>query len=163
MEMSPVGMYRFYHRLYQRGIPKLPWWLYRLHRIIYACEIHPAATLGPGCLIPHSVGLVIGPEVRTGQSCYIGQGVTLGYRYPGRRIPRPDDGNPVLGDRVLIGAGAQVLGPVRIGEGAVVGANSVVTRDVPAYHLAVGIPAAIRPRRMPAGARLAEGADTGII
>ncbi len=147
MHMSPVGMYRTYHRLYLQGVPKLPWWLYRLHRIIYACEIHPAAVLGPGCQIPHSVGLVIGPEARVGRACFIGQGVTLGYRYPGPREPRPGDGNPVLGDYVVIGAGATLLGPIHIGDGAVVGANSVVTHDVPAHYMATGVPAEIRPRR----------------
>jgi serine O-acetyltransferase len=144
---SPVPLYRIYHRLYLRGVPKLPWWLYHLHRIVFSCEIHPAAVLGPGCLIPHSVGLVIGPEVRVGRGCYIGQNVTLGYRYPGPRDPRPGDGNPILGDHVTIGAGAVVLGRVTIGDGAIVGANSVVTRDVPPHHLAAGVPAAIRPRR----------------
>ena len=147
MKMSPLGMYRFYHRLYRRGVPKLPFWIYRLHRMIYACEIHPAAELGPGCQMPHSVGIVIGPEVRTGRNCFIAQGVTLGYRYPGPRTPVPGDGNPTLGDGVVVGAGAKVFGAVTIGDRAIIGANSVVTRAVPADHLAVGVPAEIRPRR----------------
>ena len=147
IRMSPIPMYRFYRRLYVRGVPKIPWWIYRLHRMIYACEINPAADLGPDCRVPHSVGLVIGPEVRTGRGCYLGQNVTLGYRYPGPERPRPGDGNPVLGDHVTVGAGAVVLGPVYLGDGALIGANSVVTRDVPAGHVAVGVPATIRPRK----------------
>ncbi|HUS16832.1 MAG TPA: DapH/DapD/GlmU-related protein [Chloroflexia bacterium] len=147
MHMSPIGMYRFYHRLYLQGWTLAAFWLYRLHRMIYACEIHPAAELGRGCQIPHSVGIVIGPETRVGAHCYIGQGVTLGYRYPGPRTPVPGDGNPTLGDRVVIGAGAKCFGPITIGDRAVIGANSVVTRSVPADHLAVGLPATIRPRR----------------
>ncbi len=147
MRMSPLGMYRSYHRLYGQGWIKLAFWLYRLHRLIYACEIHPTAVLGPGCQMPHSVGIVIGPQARAGRGCFIGQGVTLGYRYPGPRDPVAGDGNPVLGDHVIVGAGAKVLGPVHIGDGAIVGANSVVTRDVPAGYMAVGIPAQIRPRR----------------
>ncbi|HMA37579.1 MAG TPA: serine O-acetyltransferase [Chloroflexia bacterium] len=150
--MSPIGMYRAYHRFYQRGWMKLAFWMYRLHRLIYACEIHPAAELGPGCQIPHSVGIVIGPEVRIGRLCFIGQGVTLGYRYPGPREPVRGDGNPVVGDRVVIGAGAKVFGAITIGDHVLIGANSVVTRSVPADHIAVGVPAVIRPRRRPSPA-----------
>jgi serine O-acetyltransferase len=146
MRMSPLGMYRFYHRLYRRGWIKLAFWLYRLHRLIYACEIHPAAEIGPGCQMPHSVGIVIGPAVRVGRSCFIGQNVTLGYRYPGPRDPRPGDGNPTLGDRVVVGAGAVLVGAIRVGDGAIIGANSVITRSIPADHLAVGNPASVRPR-----------------
>ncbi|MDQ2810102.1 MAG: serine acetyltransferase, partial [Chloroflexota bacterium] len=105
------------------------------------------AVLGPGCQMPHSVGIVIGPKAHVGRGCFIGQGVTLGYRYPGPRDPVAGDGNPVLGDRVIVGAGAKILGPVHIGDGAIIGANSVVARDVPAWHMAVGVPAQIRPRR----------------
>jgi serine O-acetyltransferase len=147
MNMDPIGMYRFYHRIYKAGWIKTALWIYRLHKMIYACEIHPTAELGPGCVIPHSVGIVIGPEVRIGRRCYIGQGVTLGYRWPGNRTPEPDDGNPVVGDKVVIGAGAKLLGKITVGDRALIGANSVVVRDVPAGHQATGIPAQIRPRR----------------
>jgi serine O-acetyltransferase len=105
-------------------------------------DISPLADIGPGLLIMHSVGIVIGPEVCVGKDLTIYQNVTLGDG------SRP--GQPILGDSVTLGVGAAILGPVQLGSGAHVGANAVVTKDVPARCVAVGIPAQYRRPHAPA-------------
>jgi serine O-acetyltransferase len=102
-------------------------------------DISPMADIGPGLLIMHSVGIVIGPDVCAGRDLTLYQNVTLGDG------SRP--GQPTLGDSVTLGAGAAVLGPITIGDGARVGANAVVTKDVPAQSVATGIPAEHRVLR----------------
>lgn len=102
-------------------------------------EISPFATIGPGLCLAHSVGIVVGPAVLAGQNLRLHQGVTLGE---GTR-----SGQPTIGDDVVIGAGAAVLGGIHVGDRVVVGANAVVTTDVSADSVAVGVPAASRPRR----------------
>jgi serine O-acetyltransferase len=96
-------------------------------------DISPMSDIGPGLLIMHSVGVVIGPDVSAGTDLTIHQNVTLGDG------SRP--GQPTLGNSVTLGAGAVVIGPISIGDWAQVGANAVVTRDVPASSVATGIPA----------------------
>jgi serine O-acetyltransferase len=96
-------------------------------------EISPYALIGPGLCLMHSVGIVIGPEVSIGRNLRIYQGVTLGDG------SRP--GQPKIGNDVTIGCNAAVLGRVSVGDRAVIGANAVVTRDVPDDAVAVGIPA----------------------
>ena len=96
---------------------------------------------GPGFYIGHFGAIIIHPDSQFGDNCSIGQGVTLGTRGQG------DGGVPVLGDNVYVGAGAKVLGGVRLGDNVAVGANAVVVKDVPADHVAVGVPAAIKPRK----------------
>jgi serine O-acetyltransferase len=97
--------------------------------------------LGGGLLLPHPQGVVIHPEVVVGPNCLLLQQVTLGTG------PRP--GTPQLGGHVDVGAGAKVLGGVTIGDHAVIGANAVVISDVPAYSVAVGVPAVVKNRRSP--------------
>jgi len=101
-------------------------------------ELHPSASIGPGLCLMHSAGIVVGHEVRTGRGLRLYQGVTLGDG------SRP--GQPVLGDDVTVGAGACVLGPVRVGDRVVIGAGAVVTRDLPDDVVATGAPATWRPR-----------------
>lgn len=101
-------------------------------------EISPLADIGPGLAVMHSVGIVIGPQVRVGRNLQIYQGVTLGDG------PRP--GQPTIGDDVVIGAGAAILGGVSIGDRVVIGANTVVTQDVPDDSVAAGSPVAVRAR-----------------
>lgn len=95
-------------------------------------EIHPAAVLGPGFAIIHTVGIVVGHEVVAGKDLVLYQGVTLGHTGLGQ-------GQPHIGDGVRIGAGAKVLGPVTIGDGAWIGANAVVLADVPAGATVGGV------------------------
>ena len=104
-------------------------------------DISPDAIIGEGIRLAHPTGIVIGSDVRIAKNVRILQGVTLGGNYGRFR-----DGNnhwtmPRVGESVVIGPGAKVLGPIRIGDNSVIGANSVVTQDVPADTVVAGIPA----------------------
>jgi serine O-acetyltransferase len=107
--------------------------------MISGAEIHPDAKIGPGFALMHSSGVVIGGGVVVGKDFRIAQGVTLGE--PGRGGDPAAWGFPVVGDHVSLGANAIVLGPRQLGDGCVVGANSVVTTDVPELTVVVGAPA----------------------
>ena len=102
-------------------------------------DIAPQTRIGGGLILPHPNGIVIHSATVIGPNCLIFQQVTLGARGL--------DGAPYIGGHVDIGAGARILGPVRIGDHAVIGANAVVTCDVPAGHVARGVPARVYPRR----------------
>ncbi|MEY4762713.1 MAG: hypothetical protein RLZZ200_2569 [Pseudomonadota bacterium] len=99
--------------------------------------------VGRRLLIEHFGGIIVSGDTVIGDDVVIRQGVTIGLRHTGQR------GAPVIGNGVDIGAGAKVLGNIRIGDGAVIGANAVVLCDVPDGALAVGVPAVIKPRRVP--------------
>lgn len=112
-------------------------------RSITGVEIHPAARLGRRFFIDHGMGVVIGETAEVGDDVMIYHGVTLGGRSM-EHVKR----HPTVGNRVTIGAGARVLGPIRVGDDVQIGANSVVVKDVPAGAVATGIPAVIRfPKR----------------
>ncbi len=111
-------------------------------------EIAPGADIGPGLCLMHSVGIVVGAEVVAGRNLRLYQQTTLGDG------TRP--GQPTIGDDVIISTGATVLGGVRIGDRALVGAHAVVTHDVPADTVATGAPATSRPRRPDHGAGQAD-------
>jgi len=104
-------------------------------------SVPASCRIGPGFYIGHFGTIIVHPDTVMGARCSIGQGVTLGTRGLG------DAGVPTLGDDVYLGAGAKVLGGVHVGDGAAVGANAVVVKDVPPGHVAVGIPARVRPRK----------------
>jgi len=106
-------------------------------RAVTGVEIHPGATLGRRCVIDHGMGVVIGETARVGDDALIYHGATLGAvdARDGRR-------HPVLGDRVLVGASAVILGPVEVGDDARIGALAIVVKDVPAGATAVGTSAA---------------------
>jgi len=118
------------------------WWVlqHRFWSVITGAEIPLTVRMGGGLLLPHPNGVVIHPEVEIGPNCLIFQQVTLGNSDHRAGVPR-------LAGHVDIGAGARVLGPVTLGPHSAVGANAVVLKDVPGGHVAVGIPARIRPRR----------------
>lgn len=140
--LHAIWSYRLAHRLWSRpalrGAARA---LSQLTRFLTGIEIHPGARIGRRFFIDHGMGVVIGETTEIGDDVMIYHGVTLG----GRSLERGKR-HPTLADRVTVGAGAKVLGPVVIGEDSAVGANAVVTHDVPRDSIATGIPAVIRPR-----------------
>ncbi len=133
-----IVLHRVSHWLWSRGIPLLPRLLSQIGRFLTGIEIHPAALIGPGFFIDHGTGVVIGETTEIGESVILFQGVTLGGtgKERGKR-------HPTLGNHVVVGAGAKVLGPIVIGDHVKIGANSVVLRSVPAHSTVVGIPGKI--------------------
>jgi serine O-acetyltransferase len=137
LETFAVRLHRLAHRLESNGRSGIANIVVAANRILTGVEIEPGATIGSGLVIRHGHGIVINKEVRIGRDCELFQQVTLGLALAGRK------GAPVLGDRVRVGAGAKVLGPVAIGDDAWIGANAVVLQDVPAGTRAVGVPARV--------------------
>ncbi len=136
--LHAIMAHRVTHRLWGWGLKWLARWLAHLMRWLTGIEIHPGATIGRRVFIDHGMGVVIGETAEIGDDCTLYHGVTLGGTswLKGKR-------HPTLGRGVIIGAGAKVLGPIALGEGAKVGSNAVVVKDVPAGATAVGIPARI--------------------
>jgi len=130
--------HRISHRLWRAGLNWLARWLSHFARWFTGIEIHPGATIGRRFFIDHGMGVVIGETSVIGDDCTLYHGVTLGGTSwkKGKR-------HPTLGDKVVIGAGAKVLGPIALGDGARIGSNAVVVKDVPKGATAVGIPARI--------------------
>lgn len=128
--------YRISHKLYKAKLYFSARIISQVSRFFTGIEIHPGATIGKGLFIDHGMGVVIGETAEVGNDVVIYHGVTLGGtgKHVGKR-------HPTVGDSVVIGAGAKVLGPILIGKGAKIGANSVVLKDVPTDTTAVGIPA----------------------
>jgi serine O-acetyltransferase len=136
--VKAIFFHRLAHPLYVMKIPFLPRLISELSRWLTGIEIHPGATIGKHLVIDHGMGVVIGETAIVGDDCLIFHGSTLGGRgaATGKR-------HPTLGSRVLVGAGAKILGAINVGDNAKIGANAVVTHDVPADATAVGIPARI--------------------
>ncbi|MES9945672.1 MAG: serine O-acetyltransferase [Candidatus Thiodiazotropha sp.] len=130
-----ILLYRMANRLWRRGWRYLPRLISYIGRIWTSIDIHPGATIGRRFFIDHGAGVVIGETAEVGEDVTLYHGVTLGgvSWNKGKR-------HPTLGDRVVVGAGAKILGPIEIGEQARVGANSVVITPVPAGRTVVGIP-----------------------
>ncbi|MFZ9738175.1 MAG: serine O-acetyltransferase [Prochlorotrichaceae cyanobacterium] len=133
-----IVFHRFAHFLYTCKIPFIPRLISHIARFLTGIEIHPGAQLGEGVFIDHGMGVVIGETAILGNYCLIYQGVTLGGtgKESGKR-------HPTLGDDVVVGAGAKVLGNLNIGSRVRIGAGSVVLRDVPSDCTVVGIPGRI--------------------
>ncbi|CAN5224381.1 serine O-acetyltransferase [soil metagenome] len=137
-----VWAYRLAHRMWHQPGLRLPARLLsQATRAATGIEIHPAAKLGHRLFIDHGMGVVIGETAEVGDDVVLFHGATLG----GRSM-RHGKRHPTLGSRVVVGAGAKILGPVRIGDDAQIGANAVVVKDVPAGAVAVGVPAEVRQR-----------------
>src|ERR1700704_2339491 len=128
--------HRLAHRLWDLEFKWLARFVSHLSRWLTGIEIHPGAAIGRRFFIDHGMGVVIGETAEIGDDCTLYHGVTLGGTSwnKGKR-------HPTLGKGVVVGAGAKILGPILIGDGARVGSNSVVVREVPAGATAVGVPA----------------------
>ena len=121
-----VFLHRFAHGFYKARLFFIARMISELGRFLTGIEIHPGAILGDRLVIDHGMGLVIGETAEVGNDCILFHGVTLGgvKFQPGKR-------HPTVGNHVLIGTGATILGPVTIGHNARIGANAFVTKDVP--------------------------------
>jgi serine O-acetyltransferase len=140
-----VRFYRISHKCYLAGVPMLPDVIDCFSRILTGVEIHCQADIGVGFKIDHGVGTVVGRGVVIGDYCHLWQGVTIGTHDP--RLVTKEPQHPVIGNGVHIFAGAKVLGTIRIGDGATIGANAVVLYDMPPGATAVSPPATIKPPR----------------
>jgi len=131
-------MHRVAHWFWFAGLKWLARFVSHLCRFLTGIEIHPGATIGRRFFIDHGMGVVIGETAEIGDDCTLYHGVTLGGTSwkEGKR-------HPTLGNGVVVGAGAKILGPITIGDGAKIGSNAVVVKNVPAGATAAGIPARI--------------------
>jgi serine O-acetyltransferase len=133
--LHALWLHRVAHKLRAVGVPLLPRWVSQFNRFVTGIEIHPGAKIGHGLFIDHGSGVVIGETAEIGDNVTIYQGVTLGGtgKETGKR-------HPTVGDNVVFGAGAKVLGGITVGDNAKVGAGSVVVSDVPRNSTVVGNP-----------------------
>jgi serine O-acetyltransferase len=136
--------HRISHWLWNRGARVAARVFAELTRILTGVEIHPGAVLGAGLFIDHATGVVIGETAEVGDDVTIFHGVTLGGTGTdtGKR-------HPTIGDRVIVGAGAKILGPIKIGDDSRIGANAVVVKEVPSSSVVVGVPGQIISRAGP--------------
>jgi serine O-acetyltransferase len=151
--LRAVTAHRLIHALYKAKVPLLPRFLGSLSRFFTGIEIDPGATIGKGVFIDHGMGVVIGETAEVGDGCTIYQGVTLG----GTSLQRTKR-HPTLGRNVTVGSGAAIIGAITIGDGAKIGANSVVVKDIPPNATVVGIPGRVvlvdgKPLNAPPDAR----------
>lgn len=139
-----IWSHRITHWLWNRGAKLAARALAELTRVMTGVDIHPGASLGSGLFIDHATGVVIGETSEVGEDVTLYHGVTLGGsgRDTGKR-------HPTLGDRVVVGAGAKILGAIKIGDDSRIGANAVVVKEVPSSSVVVGVPGQIISRARP--------------
>ncbi|MEG5174220.1 serine O-acetyltransferase [Microcoleus sp. B3-D7] len=140
--LQALFLHRTANWLYSAGLPFVPRLISQLSRFLTGIEIHPGAKIGRGVFIDHGMGVVIGETAIVGDYAVIYQGATIGGT--GKEIGKR---HPTLGENVVVGAGAKVLGNIQIGNNARIGAGSVVLRDVPSDCTVVGIPGRIISRK----------------
>ena len=136
--LHAVFIYRIAHRLHVNNFKTAARALSQLGRLITGIEIHPGAKIGKNLFIDHGAGVVIGETAEIGDNCILYQGVTLGGTGKGK-----GKRHPTLGNNVMVGCGAKVLGPFTVGDNAKIAANAVVLDAVPANATAVGVPARV--------------------
>jgi len=146
-----LAFHRVAHRLWGAGWVATARVLSHVSRFLTGIEIHPAARLGPGLFIDHGMGVVIGETAEVGENVTLYQGVSLA----GTSLKR-EKRHPTLGDNVVVGAGAKVIGAIRIGDNSRIGAGSVVVRDIPPNAVVVGVPGRVTYKD---GQRVTEGID----
>ncbi len=136
--LHAIIAYRIAHLLWKLKIPFIPRLISQISRFFTGIEIHPGAQIGRGLFVDHGMGVVIGETSIVGENVTLFQGVTLGGtgKETGKR-------HPTLGDNIVIGAGAKILGNIEIGSNSYVGANAVVIKNVPANTTVVGVPGRI--------------------
>jgi serine O-acetyltransferase len=139
--MLAVILFRISHFFYIHRIRILSRFFYLLNIVLFSCDIAPPAEIGPGLVIGHPVGIIIGGPSKAGRNLKLFGQCGLGGSAR-RNIAL--DGFPECGDNVIIFIGARVFGPIKIGSNAVIAANAVVMRDVPAGGTAIGVPARVR-------------------
>jgi len=133
----PLKLHRIAHALWALGIPVIPQLIRLINRIVFGVVLPPSARIGKNVMLSYQgLGTVIHDRAVIGDRCIIGTCVTIGGRSGHEAVP-------VIEDGVMIGSGAKVLGPVRVGKCASIGANAVVLTDIPDYAVAVGVPAKI--------------------
>lgn len=135
--MNAITLYRASRWAYLHKIPILPKLLHDVNYLLFHCHIPAQAEIGQGTIFGYGgMGCVVHQTCVIGENCIIGYGTTLGSK-------RKDSGGPVIGNSVYIATGSKLLGKIKIGDGAVIGANSVCTHDVPERCMVAGIPARI--------------------
>jgi serine O-acetyltransferase len=142
--LHAIWLHRISHSLWERDVKFLARLIAAFGRLMTGVEIHPGASVGNGLFIDHATGVVIGETAEIGNDVTLYQGVTLG----GTTLERTKR-HPTLGDRVVVGAGAKILGPVVIGSDARIGANAVVVKSVPPNSVVVGVPGQVISRSKP--------------
>jgi len=141
--MDVVKLYRFARWLRARGRTGMPEGLRLLGRVLHDIDLPAEADIGPGLELGYGgLCVVVDPKARIGQDCFLSPGVTVGPLTPHGEAP-------VLGNCIYVGTGAKILGPVRVGDYAIIGANAVVMEDVPDGAIMAGVPA-VELRRDPA-------------
>jgi serine O-acetyltransferase len=146
-----LAFHRAAHRLWGAGWFGSARFLSHVSRFLTGIEIHPAARLGPGLFIDHGMGVVIGETAEVGRNVTLYQGVSLA----GTSLKR-EKRHPTLGDNVVVGAGAKIIGGFTIGDNSRIGAGSVVVREVPPNSVVVGVPGRVTHKD---GQRVTEGID----
>jgi len=149
--LHAVWIHRLAHSCWTHRLKFLGRFLSHLGRFLTGIEIHPGARLGPGVFIDHGMGVVIGETAEVGENVTIYQGVTLG----GTSLEKVKR-HPTIGENVVIGSGAKVLGPFTVGENSRIGSGSVVVKEVPPNSVVVGVPGQITHRD---GKRVDRGVD----
>jgi len=136
--LHAIIIHRLSHWLWRRRLRLMARFLSQLGRWLTGIEIHPGARIGPGLFIDHGMGVVIGETTEIGENVLVFQGVTLGGtgKAHGKR-------HPTIGNNVVLGVGAKVLGAITVGDNSVIGAGAVVLKNVPADCTAVGVPARV--------------------
>jgi serine O-acetyltransferase len=136
--LHALVLYRISHQLWEWKVPLVPRWFSQTARFFTGIEIHPGAKIGKSFFIDHGMGVVIGETAIVGDNVLLYQGTTLGGT--GKEIGKR---HPTLGNNVVVGAGARILGNITIGDNSYIGANAVVIKDVPPNSTVVGIPGRI--------------------
>jgi serine O-acetyltransferase len=155
--LHAVWCYRIAHSLWNHKLRFAARVVSALARFLTSVDIHPGARIGSGLFIDHAVGVVIGETAIIGDDVTLYQGVTLG----GTSLAKGKR-HPTLGNRVIVGSGAKVLGPIVVGDDARIGANSVVVRDVPEGAVVVGVPGQVISRSQPVVQATAVDADQSL-